>query len=362
MTTHQLSCGLKGRRISPGRSRTFLETRAYAQGIKVRLPVLTVQGARRGPLAVIMAGQHGRELNGIAAIEQVFGILKPSAMSGRVVFLPVMNPPAVRMRRQDYPVEESRYRPTGIGANFNINQTWSSDMRGDGSCAAEISAAAWDTYLRHADVSADLHGWSTNSLSLAWAHRRHRALLRAVGFPWHMTLDRAPRRGDGVSESAAYAAGIPHVVIELSPQNVVDRDTVALGVRSILNLLKAVGVLAGKADLPALQYEFAQNHEEIVMRTPVEGLLVSERVKGDWLRKGETAARVLSLDTLRTVWEYKTPHDALVFNMGYTSWGEDYREGSMVYPGQAVGLLKRPTRILRNPAGTAPFKARGDHA
>ena len=110
MSTHRLARGSKGPRISPGHSRTFLETRAYAQGIKVRLPVLTVEGARRGPLAVVMAGQHGRELNGIAAIERVFGLLRPSAMSGRVVFLPVMNPPAVRMRRQDYPVEEEQAR------------------------------------------------------------------------------------------------------------------------------------------------------------------------------------------------------------------------------------------------------------
>jgi hypothetical protein len=52
------------RRI-PGKTRTALETERYEQGVRARLPVLTVTGAKRGPLAVIMASQHGRELQDI---------------------------------------------------------------------------------------------------------------------------------------------------------------------------------------------------------------------------------------------------------------------------------------------------------
>ena len=73
-----------------GKTRTFLETKRFSQGVKVRIPVLTVTGAKPGPRAVIMACQHGRELNGIAAAERVFNQLDPAKLAGEVVFLPVI--------------------------------------------------------------------------------------------------------------------------------------------------------------------------------------------------------------------------------------------------------------------------------
>jgi len=54
--------------LKTGKHKTFLETHHYARGVKVTLPVLTVKGGKPGQMAVIMACQHGRELNGIAVI------------------------------------------------------------------------------------------------------------------------------------------------------------------------------------------------------------------------------------------------------------------------------------------------------
>jgi uncharacterized protein len=333
----------------PGKRRSFLETRRFAQGVKARIPALTVTGARHGPLAVIMAGQHGRELNGIVAIERVFNGLRPAAMSGTVVFLPVMNPLAIRMRRQEYPIEETRYRPTGVSQElFNMNRTWPGSPPRD-AYAAEVTAAAWETYVRHADVVLDLHGWSGCSLCLAWSHKRHLRLLREYGFPWHLVEEEPPKRDTGMIEGAAFAAGNPYVVTELVPQNTIDNASVGYAVRSMGNLLKSAGILKGKPVRPAVQYEFAASHVETPLTTSAEGVLVCHVAKGDWVRKGQTVARVLSLETLDTTWQFRAPHDALVYNIGSgLSWGEDFQDSAVVYPGQTVGLLKKPTRILRN--------------
>lgn len=64
-------------RRSAGKARSFLETRRYAQGVRAQLPVLTVTGARRGPLAVVMACQHGRELH--QALKSPVGLIDSSA-------------------------------------------------------------------------------------------------------------------------------------------------------------------------------------------------------------------------------------------------------------------------------------------
>ena len=334
-------------RRSPGKARAFLETREYAQGVKARLPVLTVTGHKSGPLAVIMACQHGRELNGIAAIERAFAALDPAGVAGTVVFLPVMNPVGVRIHSQDYPTEKPRYRPTGVALSMNLIRAWPGGAVGEDTYASKIGEAVWATYLQHADVGIDLHGWSGQSLCLAWARRRHRSLLRAFGLPWQMTVDQ-PRKAYGLTEDAVETHGIPWITCELVPQNQICNESVHFGERGILNTLKSAGLLEGPLDLPPVQYEFAEKHVETVIRTPAEGLVVSDVCKGDWVTKGQRVLRVLSLDTLETAFEFRAPHDALVFNVGGTHWGEDIPESFVVYPGQIVGLLKQPTAIIRN--------------
>lgn len=334
-------------RPSPGKTRSFLETGRYAQGVKTRIPVLTVTGARPGPLAVIMACQHGRELNGIAAIERAFARLRPADLSGTVVFLPVMNPVAARTHTQEYPTEKPRYRPTGVRFNMNVHASYGLPEGAADTYAAAIAEVVWATYVRHADVGIDLHAWSGLSLCLAWGARQHRTLVRAFGLPWHM-IKSQPRSPGYTVETVATVAGIPWLTCELVPQNQICNESVGFGERGILNTLKSAGLLKGDLDLPPVQYEFEERHEESVIRTPAEGLVVSDFQKGDWIRQGQTALRVLSLETLATVFAFKAPHDALVFNIGGTHWGEDIPESAVVYPGQVIGLLKQPTKILRN--------------
>jgi len=331
----------------PGKSRSALETPRGAQGVKAVLPVLTIRGARPGRLAVIMAAQHGREVNGIAAIERAFHRIDENKLSGTVVFLPVMNPVGVRTRRQDYPVEEGRYRGgrLGLTAGYNMHATWGG--AGGDTYGRQVAAAVWDTYLRHADVALDLHAWSGLSLCLAWGHRKYRKLVRSFGLPWHLIRDDMSGEG-GTPLAVAFKAGIPLLVAELVGQNTICRQSVRFGERGILNTLICGGLLTGAMDLPPVQYEFDQDHVETAARTPVEGLCVTDFVKGDLVKRGQTVARVISLDTLETLWEFKAPHNGLLFYVGGAIWGEDHTEHSVLFPGQLAVLLKKVSRVIRN--------------
>ncbi len=345
-------------RRRPGKHKSFLETGHYVQSVKVRLPVLTVTGARPGPLAVIMAGQHGRELNGVAAIERVFNELDPQSLKGTVVFLPVLNPLAVLTRRQDYPVEEFRYRrmglnmltprPAGPDRNYNMDLCWLERPTAD-SYVFAVTGAVWQTWLRHADWSIDLHGWSDAFTPLAWSMRPYAGFLRNFGLPWHQL--RAPRLNDpdaGMTLTRTYAAGIPHIVAELPPQNIIDPVSMAYGRRGILNSLKFTGMLAGRPELPPLQYELRQGDKDAVIVTGAEGLLIGEIPTGAWARKGQLVARVFSLETFETVWSFTAPFDGLVFSSGRGLWGEDIREQAVVYPRMRVGMMRKVAQVIRN--------------
>lgn len=332
----------------PAKIRDFIETATYAQGVKAAIPRLTVTGAEPGPRAVFIAAQHGRELNGIAAIERVFRQLDPTVLRGELVCLPIMNPLGVRMGRQDYPSEEARYRRTTAPA-YNINREWlDADLA---TYAGTVARAAWETCVKGADLLVDLHGWSGLSLSWVWGSRRDQEWVRAFGHPWHMLHEGRGSATAGMSEVAAYRAGIPVVIAELAPQNVVVPAAVAAGERGLINLLKHLGCLDGDLDLPATQYEFSADHTEQTILAPAECLVVPERRIGEIVAAGDPVLRLLSLDTLETIELVTADERALVYNLGGMNWGEDIRDRAVIYPGQRAGILKllRDCTIVDNP-------------
>ena len=330
-----------GQCVKAGKHRSFLRTRRYVHGVRTSLPVLTVKGGQARPLAVIMAGQHGSELNGIASIERVFRQLNPQKLKGTVVFLPIMNPIGVHAHIEHYP----------IGEPYNMNRVWWDAMTSpDRSYAREIASAVWDTYLRHADVALDLHccGGSPVYLPHAYTSKRNWALLHAFGVPCcKLTAKPSVPSCPGMAMSMATTHGIPAIIGELPSHHAIDAESVRLGERGILNILKFMGMLKGKLELPEYQYEFAEEDEEIAVMTPVEGLAVTDFISGQLARKGQTVVRILSLDTLSAIWEFRTPYDALIFSAGVVYRG-NAPASSVVNSGQRVALLKKPRRIIHN--------------
>ncbi|MCE9614844.1 MAG: succinylglutamate desuccinylase/aspartoacylase family protein [Lentisphaerae bacterium] len=333
------------RRTGAGKRRGLLETAHVAQGVKTRLPVLIAQGSRPGPLAVVTACQHGRELNGIASIARAFEHINTKEMTGCAVFLPIMNPLAIRAHQMDFPLEKLRYRHTGVSQNMNMNRAWRKNRTSTNSNSyiQEITDIVWKTYLKHADVCLDLHAWTDNSLSLAMGYKKHLSLLKAFGLPWFAVVESS--YASGSCTWLACSSGIPSMICELTPQNMICPETVAHGERGIMNLLKFSGILSGEPERPETQYEFGPGHKEHVIKTDAEGLLVSDHRIGDPVTQGETVLSVLSLDSLKPVFEFKAPCDSLLFNLGGCPFGEDSLPSAVVYPGQMVGLLKQPTKM-----------------
>ncbi len=328
------------------KTRSFLDIDGDdLQGVRPRLPLLRIRGARPGPLAVCLAAQHGRELNGIVALAQAFAAIDPEAVSGDIVFLPVMNPLAVRTRRQDYPIEEDRYRHAAP-AGSNMNRTWCVEDRRRESFAGRVTEKVWRDYVRHADLLLDLHGWQ--GLSMAWSLRRHSDLLLAFGLPWNLIHKKPPAAERGMLETAAVAAGIPCVTAEFMPQNRICTESVRLARRGVVNLLRYRGLLPGTLELPAEQYMFTERHIEQVVTAPCEGLLESSVQAGQFVERGERVLTIHSLETLEPIFEYRATRRALVFSIGETAWGEDLPASHVVSSGQMVAILKVVSRTVRN--------------
>src|SRR5438128_12166073 len=55
------------------------------------IPVVVVNGARRGPVLAIVSGAHGTEYASIIAVERLIGRLDPAQVSGTVILVPLVN-------------------------------------------------------------------------------------------------------------------------------------------------------------------------------------------------------------------------------------------------------------------------------
>lgn len=338
-----------------GKKRSLIETKNFAQGLKTALPVLTIRGKKAEQTAVVLAGQHGRELNGIASIEKVFNKLDPEKISGQVVFLPVMNPPGVRLRYQDYPSEIGRNAGKFADmpeSEFNINRTWLRPYIPN-NYACEVSSLVWESFVQHACAVVDFHGWSGSNISLSMANFKNKEFSRKFGLPWCWILqDKTEKNNNFMLRDAADEAGIPSITCELSPSNILDPESVAHGERCIYNLLIQCNMLEGELSFPDIQYEFHFDSRHDLIVSPVEGLVVTDLKKGDIVRKGETVLRILSLDSLKTAWEYKSPVDSFVYGIGdVNEFGNRY---SVTHPGQMPGILVRPESFavkIKNKSG-----------
>ena len=55
------------------------------------IPVVVVNGEKRGPVLALVSGAHGTEYTSIIAIEKLINLLDPSQIAGTVILVPLVN-------------------------------------------------------------------------------------------------------------------------------------------------------------------------------------------------------------------------------------------------------------------------------
>jgi len=327
-----------------------IEMEGYAGPLRVRFPLIVAAGVAEGPLMAILAAQHGREINGIEVLRRLLCQLEPESMKGTVAAVPVANPLAVPMWQQDYPTEWPRYlSKSSRTPTCNLNRHWPG--RPDGDLHDQMCHALMESLIQKADCVMDLHGWTDNSLGMAWASPRHRDLLNAFAMHVSMIKDEESVAGRrGYLEDACEDLGIAWLVAELTPQNRLSEPSVCQGLRGVTNVLKHLGVLEGDLDLPRERLFVTPTSVEHKFVAEHPGLLTPDLPIGTTVRKGERVGAITCLETLQPLQELISPADGLLFNLGVEVC-EALNPTFIVAPGQVVGLVKEIAERLWCQAG-----------
>ncbi len=155
----------------------------------IPLPIAVLRNGT-GPTALLVGGVHGDEYEGPIALSELVRQVDPTEMHGRLIVLPSLNAPAVKVGRRTSPID-----------NLNLARAFPGDP--DGTPTQQIAHYVGRELLPRADFVLDLHaGGSSLGIMTAALLRHHEdpdlvarseAALRSFGAP--LALAGAPGEG-----------------------------------------------------------------------------------------------------------------------------------------------------------------------
>jgi len=217
-------------------------------------PVISVTGAKPGPVLFVNAGVHGGEYPAIEAVIRLGKTLDPKKISGTMILMPVLNLPAFRTRTPFVcPID-----------NVNPNRVFPGDAKG--SYSEQMTYALINEFVAHADAYIDLHGGDIQEalvpfvISRAGADevaKKSKAMAIAFGLPYVLTVSKPVQPSKGLSSYAGAAEkGIPAILAEAGGVGQMQEDAVALLVNGVINVMADLGMIDATAKSQIPNYKF----------------------------------------------------------------------------------------------------------
>lgn len=278
--------------LSPGKRLGHLELvwsdNVHAYGV-IPVPIGVVSSGP-GPHALITAGVHGDEYEGLVIARRLFADLDPSRITGTITIMPAVNLPAVRAATRVSPIDGG-----------NMNRAFPGHpSQGPTAMIADFIERE---ILPRTDIAVDLHSGGTRSFytpcgyvyafgSRAFRERKL-AAAHAFGAP-HTAIVAATSSGGSLS-SACERNNVVMVATELGGGGVLDRRAMELGYAGTLGVLRHAGVLAGDVVGRRTSLVHVESRRSSVMATS-DGLLEHAVEVGVAVEQGQLAGRIWPID------------------------------------------------------------------
>ena len=209
------------------------------------IPVVVVNGAKRGPILALVSGAHGTEYTSIVAIEKLINLLDPSQITGIVILVPLVNIPSFEQKVPHVnPID-----------NKSMNRFYPG--KADGTQTERASFLITKQVVDRCDYLIDYHGGDLDESLRPYAYwaptgkeaqdQISKEMVLAFGLD-HIIVWRdrptdlaATRYLDNTSS----ARGKPSIVVEAGYAGTVEADDVALLVDGTFSTMRALKMLPG---------------------------------------------------------------------------------------------------------------------
>lgn len=294
---------------------------ALTDGSKVRIPFWHIDSGRPGEKFMVLAAQHGNEVQGCEAIRRFKEVCERELVAGSVHLVPFANLPAVRHRRSH--ISLGPEQPYGDDEGHNMNRTWPGKAHGNDT--ERLSYALNEAVARHCTRCLDLHSWSRFTATATLARLDgglSEQMARVAGIRFIQWRKPPTGSNDGTTIGALFNdSGRGSITIELAPQWVIRENEVSLGLRAATNLAKLFGMIEGEIEQIDPYVEFCrENDDEAVriheLKAPCSGLFVEAGLAtSEHVTQRQLLGHIIRDDTLETV-EVRSPADGWLWSYG----------------------------------------------
>lgn len=255
---------------------------------ELSIPLMVVNGALEGPRLWLSAVIHGPEATGTEVIRRVLREeLNPKEMRGSIVAVPLANPLAFQAATYDTPED-----------SYNLNRVFPG--KPNGSLTQRMAHILYQE-VKRCDFIVDLHANAIPAMQFAIvAHASDESVVDRsfeIGRQFGITTrlmkvseesEWATQRSGTLLEVAA-RDGIPGIIVELLYWYRINPESVDVGVRGILNVMKALDMIEGEIEKqPIRVFEGELSGAEQTCNEG--GLVFFTKEVGDEVEEGEVVA------------------------------------------------------------------------
>ena len=197
------------------------------------MPVISIRNGD-GPKVLLMSGNHGDEYEGQVTLCRLARNVKPAAMRGHLIILPMANYPAAHAGRRTSPIDEG-----------NLNRSFPGDP--NGTVTQMIAHLIEEVLLDGVNLMMDLHSGGSSLLYLPSTqvklqhdgslHPRERELVAAYGAPYNHVERRSPKETDNHSSGGAQRNGALMMSAEFAGAGTVSPEALRICEHGLLRAL-----------------------------------------------------------------------------------------------------------------------------
>lgn len=202
--------------------------------------VTVAKGAKPGKRGVLTSGVHGDEMSNVHTVHTVMSRLDPAQMSGTVMAVTDVSPPALQSMQRRWPNQ-------GRGIDLiDMNREWPGNENG-ATAPSRHAGLLFNRLLRpNADFAIDFHtgttGFEVTAFNIGGMDVPEVKAMMEL-YPVGQIFDNHVY--PGVLHNAFMDVGIPAFTPEIGAARVLNLEMIALFVEGTMNVLKHHGIVAG---------------------------------------------------------------------------------------------------------------------
>ena len=261
-----------------------------ADGSMIRIPLITVNGKDDGPVLTVVAGVHGPELTGIAALQKAIKRVDPASLKGALLGIPGANPLAITFGKYTTPIDE-----------VNLSGPWFLPSKGEDASITQRMARHINAAIEKADYVIDMHANPLPSIAFVLtdlnmcSDDKTRGGQKKIATAFGATIIDWPLEQATSLRSICVRNGKPAITPELPGNIYMWEEITEIGAIGILNVMKAIKMIDAepeKQKIDVIKGDLCYYGRLVAQRG---GLMFPRKKPGQKIEKGDTVIEIVDV-------------------------------------------------------------------